>query len=623
MYALVDVETTGLSQYTDRVVQIAVRQLNADGSHHDWSTLVDPERDPGPSHIHGITADHLRGAPRFGDVVDQVAGLLAGRVVVAHNASFDWKFISQECARTTTRPDAEFRLCTLAMARRLDLPLPDLKLGTLARWAGVQQLRWHDARDDVNTLHGIFHRLWTVSAQTGLPLPYTRNGDLEIAPPVVRAPRIDSPWAAPGSWIAGTPITQGTRFCITGGTTTARAVLYEQAILGELVPMNSVSSRTSLVVANSSATESTKLRRARELGLPVIDEDVFLALLSDIRPGRAKGAKEQAARPSQVTAPLAGRRVLVVGGTHHAQAAARTAVTAGGGRCAVNLTPTVNAAILLAGWEADGRADRLRTLDRLDANTLLPLSTAVAAATAPDPDTDSGTGTVDAATSSPDVLPQPPRRVQDRRPEPASPTRQPAPAEPLDLASSDPAERPILTEQAAEIASLGRGQVIDLPADSSTWHLFVTWPLLESPLEVDVLALVVDDAGRVLSDDHLAFFNSPETPGGSVRVDVATDGEAEVELDLDELTNPGHKVVLAACLTGEHTFGDLGPIEFVVRDGEGRPAARSVLDAATVEKSLLLAEFYQRGEQWRIRAIGQGHEDSLEEFVTRHGVTVD
>lgn len=614
MYALVDVETTGLSQYTDRVVQIAVRQLNADGSHHDWSTLIDPDRDPGPTHIHGITADHLRGAPRFGDVVDQVAGLLAGRIVVAHNASFDWKFISQECARTTIRPDAEFRLCTLAMARRLDLPLPDLKLGTLARWAGVQQLRWHDARDDVNTLHGIFHRLWKVSAETGLPLPYTRNGDLEIAPPVVRAPKADSPWAAPGPWTVGTPLTQGTRFCVTGGTTTARAVLYERAIQGELVPMNSVSSRTSLLVANSSLIESVKLRRARELGLPVIDESLFLSLLTDIRPGRAKGARTPATRPAKETAPpreagpLAGRRVLVVGGTHQEQADVRTAVAAAGGRCAVNLTPSVNAAILLSGWDADGRADRLRILDRLAADTLRPMTPTAAAAT-------------DAASSTRPVR-QPPSHLPPGRPDRPSPAQEPGPAGSPGRPASDFAEQPDLTERSVEIPSLSRGQVIDLPADSSTWHLFVTWPLLEPPLEVDVLALVVDDTGRVLSDDHLAFFNSPETPGGSVRVDVATDGEADVDLDLDELANPGHRVMVAACLSGEHTFSDLGPVEFVLRDADGRPAARAVLDAATVEKALVLAEFYQRGEQWRIRAIGQGYEDTLEEFVTRHGVVV-
>lgn len=54
---MVDVETTGLNPRVDRVVQIAVTQMRADGAVEGaWSTLVNPGRDPGPSHIHGITA---------------------------------------------------------------------------------------------------------------------------------------------------------------------------------------------------------------------------------------------------------------------------------------------------------------------------------------------------------------------------------------------------------------------------------------------------------------------------------------------------------------------------------------------------------------------------------------
>lgn len=68
---------------------------------------------------------------------------------------------------------------------------------------------------------------------------------------------------------------------------------------------------------------------------------------------------------------------------------------------------------------------------------------------------------------------------------------------------------------------------------------------------------------------------------------------------------------------------DVGPLEFVVRDTAGAPIVRSVLDAATVEKSMLVAEFYQRGDAWRIRAVGQGYVDDLQQFVERRSVTVE
>lgn len=62
-YAVVDVETTGLAR-DDRIISAAVYRLDAHGEVEDhWYTLVNPERDPGPVWIHGLTSDVLEGAP--------------------------------------------------------------------------------------------------------------------------------------------------------------------------------------------------------------------------------------------------------------------------------------------------------------------------------------------------------------------------------------------------------------------------------------------------------------------------------------------------------------------------------------------------------------------------------
>jgi TerD domain len=52
-------------------------------------------------------------------------------------------------------------------------------------------------------------------------------------------------------------------------------------------------------------------------------------------------------------------------------------------------------------------------------------------------------------------------------------------------------------------------------------------------------------------------------------------------------------------------------VELVLRDTDGAPWARTVLDAGTLESSLVLAEFYQRGGRWRFRVIGQGYEEPV------------
>ena len=66
-FAVLDVETTGLDAAgADRIIEIAIVRLSPDAEPLDrWTTLIDPHRSPGPTHVHGITADDLRGAPTF------------------------------------------------------------------------------------------------------------------------------------------------------------------------------------------------------------------------------------------------------------------------------------------------------------------------------------------------------------------------------------------------------------------------------------------------------------------------------------------------------------------------------------------------------------------------------
>jgi DNA polymerase-3 subunit epsilon len=82
-FAVIDFETTGLvPEGTDRVVEVAVVLTDAEGRIEDeWTTLVNPRRDIGASHIHGITAADVVDAPDFGDIGDHLLGMLNGRAV--------------------------------------------------------------------------------------------------------------------------------------------------------------------------------------------------------------------------------------------------------------------------------------------------------------------------------------------------------------------------------------------------------------------------------------------------------------------------------------------------------------------------------------------------------------
>lgn len=92
--AVVDCETTGLHPSQDRVVELAVVQMDFVGPH--WNTLINPDRDPGPTFAHGITSEDVQGAPRFADIQPELAHQLRGRIIASHNVNFDAAFLRYE-----------------------------------------------------------------------------------------------------------------------------------------------------------------------------------------------------------------------------------------------------------------------------------------------------------------------------------------------------------------------------------------------------------------------------------------------------------------------------------------------------------------------------------------------
>lgn len=100
-FAVVDVETTGFSPEQERIVEVAVVILSPAGEEVDtFCTLVDPGRDPGPTHVHGISEEMLVGAPSFAEIHPYLADRLSGRVIVGHNVDrFDLAFLWSECRR--------------------------------------------------------------------------------------------------------------------------------------------------------------------------------------------------------------------------------------------------------------------------------------------------------------------------------------------------------------------------------------------------------------------------------------------------------------------------------------------------------------------------------------------
>jgi len=173
-FAVLDVETTGLSPKRDRIIEIAVVRCTPDGSFIDeWSTLVDPGRDPGPTHIHGIHAEDLQGAPAFADIADALRDRLDGSMISAHNLAFDAGFLAAEFARAGLMPPDRPALCTMQLARHV---LPDndgYSLSACAATLGIDHPDAHRALPDTRVtaavLASMVRRLHPPPAPDTLP----------------------------------------------------------------------------------------------------------------------------------------------------------------------------------------------------------------------------------------------------------------------------------------------------------------------------------------------------------------------------------------------------------------------------------------------------------------------
>ena len=117
--AVIDVETTGLNPYRhDRVIELAALMMRLDGEIiREFVTLLNPERDIGPTSIHGLTASDIIAAPLFVEIAGVLIDILNGCVALAgHNIRFDRSFLSAEFDRLGHAFPNGPTVCTMQLA---------------------------------------------------------------------------------------------------------------------------------------------------------------------------------------------------------------------------------------------------------------------------------------------------------------------------------------------------------------------------------------------------------------------------------------------------------------------------------------------------------------------------
>ncbi|MER6122993.1 TerD family protein [Streptomyces sp. NPDC001795] len=151
--------------------------------------------------------------------------------------------------------------------------------------------------------------------------------------------------------------------------------------------------------------------------------------------------------------------------------------------------------------------------------------------------------------------------------------------------------------------------------------------------ELDAAALLCDESGKVLSDEHFVFFNNLSSPDGSVRHSGGGGphgpDDQQIHVDLTRVPGEVTKIVFLVSLYDAsvrgQSFGQVRGAHIRVADQEsGTELARYDLAAGgpATETALVFGELYRHGAEWKFRAVGQGYASGLAGIATDYGVAV-
>ncbi len=153
IFVAVDVETTGLDQRVDEIIEIAIVRFTRQEVLDTWSTFVRPSRMPGPEIVQltGIHPDDLVDAPRFEEVQATVREKLGAWPIVGHTVDFDIGMLASAGLGIANRPLDTYRLSSLFL-----YSLPAYNLKAVASSLDVRVDNVHRAMADAETARRIF-----------------------------------------------------------------------------------------------------------------------------------------------------------------------------------------------------------------------------------------------------------------------------------------------------------------------------------------------------------------------------------------------------------------------------------------------------------------------------------
>lgn len=149
LYAVVDVETTGLSPKTEKITEIAIYIHDGEQVVDEFTTLVNPEKNiPFQiTRLTGINNKMVKDAPKFYEIAKKIVELTEGKILVGHHVSFDYNFVRSEF-KSLGYDFNRKTLCTVKLARKLIPGKRSYGLGKLCKELDIQITDRHRAHGD-------------------------------------------------------------------------------------------------------------------------------------------------------------------------------------------------------------------------------------------------------------------------------------------------------------------------------------------------------------------------------------------------------------------------------------------------------------------------------------------
>lgn len=147
IFVVIDTETTGFSPIRNELIEISAIKYKGKEKIDTFSTLIRP-LNPIPYYITKITGidnEMVESAPTVDKVINKLVKFVDNNPIVAHNASFDLSFLNQNSNGSFCKNQI---IDTIPLSKKIAPNLPNYKLGTVARYIGIEEEGFHRAEFD-------------------------------------------------------------------------------------------------------------------------------------------------------------------------------------------------------------------------------------------------------------------------------------------------------------------------------------------------------------------------------------------------------------------------------------------------------------------------------------------